>query len=76
MPRRRRSTRLPPNEYDGSSVELAPEQCDVLLLRVMGGLTVAEVAQTMDKSTGAVKALQRRGLAHVERTLAKDGVTL
>ena len=55
---------------------LAPEQCDVLLLRVMGGLTVAEVAQTMDKSTGAVKALQRRGLAHVERVLAKDRVTL
>jgi RNA polymerase sigma factor (sigma-70 family) len=55
---------------------LAPDQCDVLLLRVVGELTVAEVAQTMGKSAGAVKALQRRGLARIERELAKEGVTL
>lgn len=47
---------------------LSPDQRDVLLLRVIGGLTVDEVAQIVGKSNGAVKALQRRGL----RTLQKN----
>jgi RNA polymerase sigma-70 factor (ECF subfamily) len=55
---------------------LSAEQRDVVLLRVMGGLTVSEVAQAIGKSTGAVKALQRRGLARIERALVKEGVPL
>jgi RNA polymerase sigma-70 factor (ECF subfamily) len=55
---------------------LLPEQRDVLLLRVMGDLTVAEVAKAMGKSQGAVKALQRRGLEAVSRELAREGATL
>jgi RNA polymerase sigma-70 factor (ECF subfamily) len=51
-------------------------QRDVLLLRVLGGLTVDQVASAMGKSSGAVKALQRRGLAAIARALAKEGVTL
>jgi RNA polymerase sigma-70 factor (ECF subfamily) len=47
-----------------------------LLLRVLGDLTVEEVAQAVDKSPGAVKALQRRGLATIKRTLAEEGVPL
>lgn len=54
---------------------LSPEQRDVLLLRVMGDLTVTEVAKAIGKSPGAVKALQRRGLAAIERALAREGVT-
>jgi RNA polymerase sigma-70 factor, ECF subfamily len=54
--------------------ELAPDQRDVLLLRVIGGLTVAEVASVMGKSAGAVKALQRRGLVRVKRALVEEGV--
>lgn len=56
--------------------ELAPDQRDVLLLRVVGGLTVSEVASTVGKSEGAVKALQRRGLAQVKKALAAEGVPL
>ncbi|MGH2962473.1 MAG: RNA polymerase sigma factor [Solirubrobacterales bacterium] len=55
---------------------LSPDQRAVLLLRVLGELTVDEVAKAVGKRPGAVKALQRRGLAAVRRELAKEGVTL
>jgi RNA polymerase sigma-70 factor (ECF subfamily) len=42
---------------------LPPAQRDVLLLRLVGRLTVDEVAGVVGRSRGAVKALQRRGLA-------------
>jgi RNA polymerase sigma factor (sigma-70 family) len=56
--------------------QLSPDQRAVLLLRVLGELTVAEVARALGKRQGAVKALQRRGLAAVRRELAKQGVKL
>jgi RNA polymerase sigma factor (sigma-70 family) len=55
---------------------LSEDQRAVLLLRVLGDLTVAEVASALGKRPGAVKALQRRGLAAVRRELARGGVTL
>jgi RNA polymerase sigma factor (sigma-70 family) len=55
---------------------LAPDQREVLLLRILGGLTVREVAEALGKTQGAVKALQRRGLAVIERMLAAEGVTV
>jgi RNA polymerase sigma factor (sigma-70 family) len=55
---------------------LSPDQRAVLLLRVLGELTVDQVARALDKRPGAIKALQRRGLAAVQRELAKKGVTL
>jgi RNA polymerase sigma factor (sigma-70 family) len=55
---------------------LSPEQRDVVLLRVLGDLTVEEVARVVGKSPGAVKALQRRGLAAVRRALAQERVPL
>ena len=55
---------------------LAPDQRDVLLLRVLGDLTVEEVARVVGKSPGAVKALQRRGLAAIKATLPEVGVPL
>lgn len=55
---------------------LAPDQRDVLLLRVLGDLTVEEVARIVGKSPGAVKALQRRGLAAITLTVQKEGVPL
>jgi RNA polymerase sigma-70 factor (ECF subfamily) len=56
--------------------QLAPDQRDVLLLRVLGELTVEEVATAIGKSPGAVKALQRRGLAVLKGALSKEGVPL
>jgi RNA polymerase sigma-70 factor (ECF subfamily) len=60
---------------------LVPDQRDVLTLRILGDLTVDQVAASLGKSAGAVKQLQRRGLLAVRRVLqeapgATDGVTL
>ena len=55
---------------------LVPDQRDVLLLRLVGGFTVEEVATTLGKSAGAVKALQRRGLLALEKILQREGVPL
>jgi len=55
---------------------LVPDQRDVLLLRLVGRLTVDEVAATIGKTPGAVKALQRRGFRAVGRILEREGVPL
>lgn len=55
---------------------LVPDQRDVLLLRLVAGLTVEEVAAALDKSPGAIKALQRRGLLAVRKILEREGVPL
>jgi|GEM_PF-432896 len=49
--------------------QLAPDQREVLLLRMVSGLTAPEVAAAVGKTTGAVKALQHRGLASLARVL-------
>jgi len=55
---------------------LSPDQRDVLLLRLVAALTVDEVAAVLGRSPGAVKALQRRGLAAVRRAIEREGVPL
>jgi RNA polymerase sigma-70 factor (ECF subfamily) len=55
---------------------LAPDQRDVLLLRLVSGLTIEAVAAALGKSSGAVKALQRRGLAALRRQADTEGVPL
>jgi RNA polymerase sigma factor (sigma-70 family) len=57
---------------------LAPDHRDVLLLRLVAGLTVDQVAEALGRSTASVKALQRRGLAAVRRQLENqhEGATL
>lgn len=46
---------------------LSVDQREVLLLRIVGDLTVDQVAEVVGKSPGAVKALQHRGLAKLRR---------
>lgn len=48
---------------------LAPDQREVLTLRVVGDLTVEQVADVLGKSRGAVKSLQHRGVAALRRRL-------
>jgi RNA polymerase sigma factor (sigma-70 family) len=55
---------------------ISDEQRAVLLLRVLADMSIDDVATAIDKRPGAVKALQRRGLAAVKRELARKGVTL
>ncbi|WP_431192015.1 sigma factor-like helix-turn-helix DNA-binding protein [Staphylococcus aureus] len=38
----------------------------MLLLRILGDLTIEEIARVVGKRPGAVKALQRRALKRVE----------
>jgi RNA polymerase sigma-70 factor (ECF subfamily) len=44
-------------------------QRDVLVLRIVGGFTIDEIATTLRKTSGSVKALQRRGLSRLEKLL-------
>ncbi len=55
---------------------LTEAQREVLVLRIVGDLTVEEVARVVDRPAGAVKQLQRRGLATLRRILATEGVPL
>jgi RNA polymerase sigma factor (sigma-70 family) len=50
---------------------LSEDQRAVLLLRVIGDLSIEDVATALGKRPGAVKALQRRGLAAVKRELGR-----
>jgi RNA polymerase sigma-70 factor (ECF subfamily) len=54
--------------------QLTEDQRDVLLLRIVAGLTVEEVSEVVGKRSGAVKALQRRGLAALARMISKEAV--
>jgi RNA polymerase sigma-70 factor, ECF subfamily len=54
---------------------LSPDQREVLLLRMAADLTAPEVARILNKSTEAVKALQRRGLASLARVLEVTNAT-
>jgi len=52
---------------------LSPEQRDVVLLRVVADLSVAETAAIVGKGEEAVKALQRRALASLRRQISSPG---
>ena len=43
---------------------------------MIGDLSIEDVAKAIGKRPGAVKALQRRGLAAAKRELGRKGVTL
>ena len=50
---------------------LKPDQREVLTLRIVGDLTVEQVAEVLGKSRGAVKSLQHRGVGALRRRLAE-----
>src|SRR4051794_24910681 len=52
---------------------LSPDQREVLLLRIVADLSVAETAALVGKGEEAVKALQRRGLAALRRHISSPG---
>jgi RNA polymerase sigma-70 factor (ECF subfamily) len=53
-------------------LQLTEEQQHVIALRFGQGLSLAETAQLMDKSVGAVKALQHRALAALARQIPQE----
>ncbi len=55
----------------GALAGLKPEHQEVLILRFIQGMHIAEVASITGKSVGAVKLLQRRATASLRRRLEK-----
>ena len=55
---------------------LTPDQRQVIVLKFLEGLSNQEVAAVLDKPVGAVKSLQHRGLAALQRQLAPDKETI
>ena len=53
---------------------LSDDQAEVILLRVLADLDVAEVAELVGKRPEAVRVLQHRALRHLQSTLLKAGV--
>lgn len=51
---------------------LSADQRDVLVLRVVADLSVAETAAVLGKGYEAVKALQRRGLSALRRAISSE----
>lgn len=54
---------------------LSRDQAEVVLLRVLGGLTVAEVAAIVGKRPGTVRVLQHRALRRLAEQLSRKAVT-
>ena len=67
--------RLSVDEALGRIRELSEDQQDVLVLRLVGDLSIDQVAQVVEKTPGAVKQLQRRALAALQRNLSAQAVT-
>jgi RNA polymerase sigma factor (sigma-70 family) len=78
-----------PGRYEGPEAEgvadrrigdalrrLPEQQRSVVLLRVLGDLSVAEVARVLGKTPGAVKAAQQRAMSSLKRQLTRLSVTL
>ena len=54
---------------------LSEDQRSVLLLRFVADMSIEDIAKAVGKRPGAVKALQRRGLAAAKRLLLREGVS-
>ena len=68
--------RLASERVKALCARLKDDQRDVLLLRLVAGLTVDRVAAAMGRSAGAVEQLQRRGLLALRALIEAEGVTL
>ena len=55
--------------------QLTPDQREVILLRVVADLSVADAAEVLGKQPGAIKTLQRRALASLRRLLILAAVS-
>lgn len=54
--------------------QLTDEQAQVVTLRFLEGYSIAEVAGIMDKTDGAIKALQYRGVASLRRIMSSYAI--
>lgn len=54
---------------------LSPDQADVVLMRVAGGLDVEQVARLLGKQPGAVRCLQQRALRRLAAQLRPEVIS-
>jgi RNA polymerase sigma factor (sigma-70 family) len=54
---------------------LSPDQAEVILLRLLGGLDLDQVARIVGKRVGAVRVLQHRALRKLSKEISLEGVT-
>jgi RNA polymerase sigma-70 factor (ECF subfamily) len=73
-PRRTAEQKIEIEEIIVATRDLTPAQREVISLRFGGELSVAEVAKTIGKSEGAVKALQHSAIAALRKALGEGGV--
>ncbi len=62
-------------EIDRLLATLTPNQRDVLVLRIIAGLTLAETADVLGRPLGAVKSLQHRAVEVLRYNFAKSPVS-
>jgi RNA polymerase sigma-70 factor (ECF subfamily) len=55
---------------------LSPDQADVVLLRVLAGLDVEQVAEILGKRPGTVRVLQHKALRRLAGTFSLEALTL
>jgi RNA polymerase sigma-70 factor, ECF subfamily len=72
-PRKTAELKIEIEEVTAAAKELTAAQQEVISLRFGGELSIAEVAKTMGKSEGAIKALQHSAIAALRKTLGKGG---
>lgn len=53
---------------------LSPDQRDVVTMRFLDGLEVAEVAEALGKKEGTIRTLQFRGLKALQKLLVRDEI--
>jgi RNA polymerase sigma-70 factor (ECF subfamily) len=66
--------RLTKSRLAAAMTELTEDQRQVIILRFIEGMSCKEAGLMLDKSTGAVKALQHRGLAALARILGSEAL--
>jgi len=55
--------------------QLSEDQRNVLLLRMIAGLSLRETAEALGKPVGAVKSIQHRALATLKRSISVQAVS-
>lgn len=58
-------------ETEAALSQITADQRQALILRFIEGLSLKEVARVMERSVGAIKGLQHRGLAAMRRVLER-----
>jgi len=71
-PEEQTSLRMRQAQTRKAIMELTPDQQQVIALKYLQGLDNEEVARTLHKPVGAVKSLQHRALARLEKILSKE----